>query len=274
MSANEEKEFTIMLVDDDIESIRAEISEVEQYLKEKNRKMKLLPDNTGEKVDEFLDTNSIELALTDKSILTEDDGLKIIDKVRNKSDLIDILLYSAKGIKLEDYRQASLYTSVQVYEDKTIADITKSLIDRNLAKWNDVIFLRGIVISKIIDLELEINSIFVEYFKVSQDKAHHFNDLILENTFNSLEGKKSALVKIADERGIASDIEGLSTKVQYLQKYRNILAHAKSDERNRKLFIRMGSSEEINKEKMEEIFGKITEVTNMLGKVKGKLAIT
>jgi len=267
MSMIDKKKFTVVLLDDDLKSMDKEKTEIDNYLKDKGLEPEwiMLPD--GKEIEAILEKNP-DLVLIDKNMDEESDGLAVVQKVRQKSELIDILLYSAKGIQEKDFREASKYTAVELVNDKIIADQTQSLIDRNLAKWEDIVFLRGIVISKIIDLELKINSIFGKYFKITGEKEHHFNDLILENSSNSLEGKKKALKRLLQATNNESLYDGLG-KLGYLQQQRNFLAHCKVDPDNRNWLISMGEPQKFEKKHMLELFQKIKEISDKIDVLLG-----
>jgi len=260
--------ITIVIVDDDMDAIESEITEIKLYLKEKVKEYELLTDESGDKIDEFLENYKIDIVLTDKRIGNEDSGLKVIEKVRNKSDLIDILLYSAKGITFNDYKQAQHYTAVSVVDDKTISDPTKTLIDRFLAKWDDMIFLRGIAISKVIELESEINFFLERYFYTAPHEDTRFRNFVLENRHVSLEAKKKILSKIRDHEKI--DFEGLG-KLNKLQENRNYLAHCDKHDSINNCLIHMGDDEKFTRDRMNGIFAMISEFSDDLKNFEGKI---
>lgn len=269
MSLIEKKDFTIILVDDDLDSVKPEMDEVKTYLDGLGLRTNLLEDDTGNKVEQYLKDNLVDLVVTDRSIVTSDDGEKIAGKVQDYNISIDVLVYSAKELKVEDYKRlSSYYTSVHVYPDKTIADPVKSLIDRNLAKWDDIIFLRGIVISKIIDVELKMNEIFAKYFNVEKVVSPQFNNLILENTSNSVEGKRKALRSILDGVGLKKEMDAISGKIKRLQSIRNDLAHCKVDHKKGIFLDKMGQLIPITKDDMKKIFSELAEVEEKLEQIK------
>jgi hypothetical protein len=266
-------EFTIILIDDDLPAVQSEIDEVKRYLNGKGiTNVKILAYNSGDDIEKILSASTPDMVLVDKSLREEDDGLKVVEKARDHSPLIDILLYSAKGFELKDYQEMSHYTSIQIYDDKTFSDRAKTLIDRNFSKWDDIIFLRGIVISRIIEIELKINEIFANYFKITQDRKEHFNDLILENTSQSIQGKKLALRAILGINGLSALWEGISTKLGKLQEHRNRLAHCKPCKQDGKVvLITMGTPMKYDKSTMIQLFADIKEVDSKLNEISQKL---
>ncbi len=268
MSMIDKKKFIVVLLDDDLKSMTKEQNEIDDYLKGKELEPEWITCTNGNEIDKIVGENP-DLVLIDKNMEDESDGLAVVEKVRQKSELIDILLYSAKGIEQKDFVEATKYTAVELVNDKIIADQAKSLIDRNLAKWEDIVFLRGIVISKIIDLELKMNTVFGNYFQVSDKKAEHFHNLILENSSNSLEGKKKALKRLLASTNNSALYEGLS-KIGDIQQQRNFLAHCKVDPNNRNWLISLGEPKKFEKTDMVELFKKINEVSDKIEEISKK----
>jgi len=270
-------EFTILLVDDDTQSMVGERDQIIKYL-EVEKKIKNVKFYEIQVDDEsYKDTvkkhleEHVDMVLADNSMLNPDDGLNLVISIRNEYALIDILLYSTKEITVKDYRDLSLYTQIQIHPEKTITDITKTLIDRNLAKWNDVVFLRGIVISESLEVELKINEILIKYFEIPDDKKISFENLILGNFSVALEAKKAELKGVLKEAGLEDLWTGISQKIQKLQSDRNKLAHGRVDPENVIRFI-LGSSEEtFDKDKMFTIFSNIEEIQEKLSELEKAL---
>ena len=270
-------EFTVILVDDDMPAMNDQIREITQYLKE-DKQIDSLNFHTIsveneldlEQIDSHLEKH-VDLVLTDNSMLSDDDGLRLTKKVRDKSILIDILLYSAKPIKEKDYKDLSHYVQIQTHDNKHITDITKNIIDRNLSKWDDVIFLRGIIISESIEIELKLDQILTEFFEIPEEKRRSFEDLILGNFSVSLEAKKIELGAVLRGMGLEELWKGVSGKIGNLQGNRNKLAHGKVDPQDHRKFILGNSQEVFNKEKMIAISSDIKDIREKLSKIEKKL---
>lgn len=263
--------FTVVLVDDDLHSMGTQIDDIEVFLKQLGLKMNLLQDDSGECIATYLNDYPIDVVFTDMSMEQSDDGLRVIDMIRAESDLIDILLYSGKTYKPDDYKQASHYTAVKLVEDKKIVDPAKTLIERNLSKWNDMIFLRGIVISNVIELEIKLNSILAKFFKIPEENKIVFNDLLLENFSITLEGKKKVLKSILEKLGIYNDFKKILEDIEYLQKRRNYLAHCKPDYEKRNLVYQMGEPKKFEEDDMKKIFSVLKSVDEKLKQVSEKI---
>ena len=48
------------------------------------------------------------------------------------------------------------------------------MINKNLLKWQDVVFLRGMIISKTIELEIKVNEFLATYFEVPDAQTRLF----------------------------------------------------------------------------------------------------
>ncbi len=272
MNVIDREEITILLVDDNLKTMNPQIDEIEQYLKDKKLRMNLLQDDSGEQVESLLELYPVDIVFTDKKMEHDDDGLQVIRVIRNKGDLIDILLYSGNSVDIQDYRDVSHYTKVMVVESRlSMVDPAKTLIDRYLNKWEDIIFLRGVIISKIIDLELRINEILSNYFNVPETKMQHFHELVLENSSFPFEGKKQSLVKILKKFGIWSEFKKVDEHITFLQKRRNYLAHCKPDPENRNWLMSMGDPKKFEPSDLEEIYENIDYVNGYFDKISDAL---
>jgi len=241
----EKKDFTIIVIDDHHEDMEKDFDEIEEYLEKKGFKLNLLKSKKGEKVDEFLKENLVDIILADKNLGKGKSGEEVVKEIRKKKFLADILYYSGVSIGDSDYIQIGKFFSVEIIKDRKIVPMLKKMITKNLAKWDDVIFLRGLVISHTIEVEAKLNEFFTEYFEILEEELEHF-DLILEGTAISLEGKKQALIKIIDKK-IKEKKKGwgefktLNADIKNIQDERNILAHSKFDESSRTFHSRGGT---------------------------------
>ena len=130
----------------------------------------------------------------------------------------------------------------------------KKMINKNLLKWQDVVFLRGMIISKTVELEMRVNEFFATYFEVPQTKRGHF-ELMLEGTTMSLNGKKITLKEITKE-GEFKELRRIHKDVQYVQEERNILAHSTYDSVS-KSFTSRAMTHDYDKDRMMKILNTI-----------------
>ena len=257
------REFTIILVDDEAPSMDAQIADIKQYLVDEKNIETINFHSVNVKDKTFLEEiytlleKQVNLILTDNSMIDPDDGIKLAKDIRNNFKLIDILVYSAKEITIDDYRDLSHYTQIQAHDDRKIVEVTKDLIDRNLAKWDDIFFLRGIVISESIEVELKINELLIKFFEIPEEKKTSFENLILSDFSVSMGAKRTMLHEVLIEAKLENLWTDISTKIENLQRDRNKLAHGRVDPENVNRFIVGNSGKTFGKEKIISIFSNI-----------------
>ena len=211
--------FTILWVEDKKSVVDEQIDDIEKYLKELGFKLVILYDDEGSEVENFIQQNpDIEIIVTDFNISEDYNGIDIIKLVREEGKLIDILLYSVVPDVYEDVeilKKVGHYGFIEFMQGKDVAEKLKLIIDKNIRRSQNIIFLRGFVISKVIDLELKLNEFFAEYFKIQVFLREDFHDFVLEGSYLPLEGKKKVLSKILEKYNIKNDskFSGMANKL-------------------------------------------------------------
>jgi len=256
--------FTIIWVEDKARGMKSQIDAIREYLKSRNFEPNIILDEDGKQFQKAIkDKIPIDIVVTDKNLTESMDGIDVIKELKQKKRLTDVLFYSAKGFDPEEVRQEH-YGFVEIVEGKDIEDQLKKLINKNLKRCEDIIFLRGMVISLIIDLEIKVNEFFAHYFKIPENILHQFHNFILENKYNTLAGKKSTLAKILKENNIEKEFEGLSSCISKLAEERNLLAHCKTDPARNNVLICMGEKEEFDKKRINGILQRINKTSEHL----------
>jgi len=266
--------FTIVLVDDHPRAMQPQMNRIQGFLEKKNLELKLLVDESGRKFLTFLEKEIVDVFVIDQNVSQQIQGLNIMKAIRQANDLTDILFYSAQEGQEENFERARAYTFTEVVQGREIARRLELLIEKNLAKWQDVSLLRGIVISKLIDLELAVNSFFESYFKIPETRICDFRNFVLENSYNSFEGKKQTLTKIVKDKGLKNDTKTLRNYMDELQKERNLLAHCKKHPEKENCLISMGTEEVFDKKRIDKILAKTKEAKEELKKLAEKLQVT
>jgi hypothetical protein len=258
--------FTIIWVEDNPDAMTSQIEEIKEYLQEKNYEPCIIIDENGKGLQDCLKKKQpIEIIVTDQNLTDQIDGLGILKLLKQKKLLTDVLFYTTKqGITSDDvYNQH--YGFVEFVKGKSaIVDPLKRLIDKSLKRYEDIIFLRGVVISMIIDLELKVNEFFVSYFKIPKKNQEHFHNFILENQYNSLGGKVVTLENIIEKQGLKKQFDKILQGIRELANNRNLLAHCKADPNNKNVLICMGKAKKFDKSKINEIIGKVNEASEHL----------
>ena len=254
MRTGDKKIFKIIMVDDNPNALKRELDEIEEYLlKIHELKLDLV---SYEKPPEMITgmDQTTDIAFIDKN-LNGASGLDVVEDIRKHDKLLDIFIYSRAGIENNDLAKLSSYGLVEVAQEKEqIVDKFKTLIDKNLSKWEDVVFLRGVVISRLIDLERDIDDVLMETFLPSgKERQEKFRDFLLENSHITMYAKQTILSKIANPKnGDPFSINDLNV----LQEYRNLLAHCKRSKDDPNVLVKMGKDQPINRSEIKEIFQK------------------
>lgn len=259
--------FKIVLIDDRPDTMDNHMKTIEKYLGSLDFDPVIIPDKDGSKLDESLKSGDVDIVVTDMILGGGIDGKTIIKKVRNSHTLTDILFYSAQAYDPEKIRvETGHYAFVEYTTRDQVDKHLKRLVDRNLARLKDIVFLRGIAISKVIDLEAMVNQIISQHFRIPKVRRDSFKSFVMENRNYSLEGRIQTLTMICAEMGIIELKSGgksykvlddrfddVIQKLKNLQNDRNLLAHCKRDENNLNCLISMGSSIPFNRQKIMKI---------------------
>ncbi len=253
--------FTILLVDDHPDAVKSNIRRIKGLLKRYNHELQVLEDKNGKRVTDTLSSTAVDVVAIDYNLKAGKGGLEVIKEIRNSEHLVDILFYSAKKNIPQVWEKAKLYSFTEVVKGRRISSRLEKLIKKSLAKWKDIFFLRGFVISRIIDLEMKMGDFLEQYYELLSERNGNFRDLIIENKNFTFEGKKAAIVNIISKEKL--DIK-IATKLQDLQNYRNDLAHCKTADGDPNILISMGNKKPYGRKEMLEIFYTTREVSEKL----------
>jgi hypothetical protein len=258
--------FTIIWVEDNPDAVEPKIEEIKEYLTEKNFEPNIIIDETGKGLQGYLrEKRVIDIVVTDHNLTDKMNGLSILKLMKDKKVLTDVLFYTTKGGLKPETVYNQHYGFVEFVQGKeSIVEPLKRLIDKNLQRFEDIVFLRGMVICMIIDLELKVNEFFAKYFKIPEDNQEHFHNYILENQYNSLGGKVKTLEHIAKKHGLEKTFKKILESIRVLANNRNVLAHCKADPKNKNILICMGEPKKFDKDAINEIIGKVNEVSENL----------
>lgn len=265
--------FTILWIEDKKRVIISQVPEIENFLESEGFELYLLTDNTGDEYQHFLDENkSIDLVVTDYNISEEMKGTDIVEYVRDKGLLIDILFYSVHDDLFKNgdiYDKLGHYGLIDICEGKDVVEPLKDLIIKNIKRCQDIVFLRGFIISKSVELELKLNEYFAQYFEIQDDLKEDFHNFILESSYVPMAGKKRWLSQILEKNNLKNheDFAGLLNKLDFISTQRNLLAHCKKGKNNPNTLISTGDEEIFDKERLNKILEKIDVVSDQLDKL-------
>ena len=158
--------------------------------------------------------------------------------------LIDVLVYGVPAQEPVTKYDRSLYTEVLTYPGADYAEPAIEMIQMHQKKWNDVLFLRGLVITQIVDIESLINDALAVYFGLGSDtvRGRQFVRYVLENPLYLLDGKKRALQKILARTELSETWQGMNRVMSELQSKRNKIAHCEVDPNNPNVIESMGKT--------------------------------
>jgi len=265
--------FIILLVDDHPGAMKSHMNRIKSFLGKKKHRLELIISKDGEKVEsgdtinDVLLKKSVDVVVVDYNIKQGKGGIDVIKEIQRKKHLVDILFYSTKKNikKILDTANAFRYTDA--IKGRNISPYLERLIIKSLKKWEDVFFLRGYMISKIIELEVKMNDFFEKYFQMKKN-AIPFKKYVVENKFITFEAKKSAIVQINIKEQWNIEISSL---LGNLQKDRNNLAHCKKDPNNPGYFISMGEGIPYGRKEMIDIFERVVLASERLDGLINKI---
>ena len=262
MRTGDKETFKIVVIDDEPDSIGEQMDEIRLFLEEEYQ-LELIDDRYADPLG-VLDKmdSAVDIVIIDRN-LENSDGTDVVQEIRDRNRLLDIMLYSRGNLDYPKLEKITRHSPVEIAPTIEFVDKLKTIIERNLSKWSDIFFLRGSVISRIVDLEVEIDELLMGYFLPQNDTT--FRNFILENGFFSLEAKKKILKEMRSTTN--EQIDGLNC-LEELQKKRNMLAHCKRDPQNPNILIRYGTQTSIEKKDIEQIFDKADMFSNILKSFK------
>lgn len=270
--------FTILWIEDKEKVITSQVPTIEKFLDTEGFQLNLLKDTEGDKFKKYLATELIDIIVTDYNISEEIKGTDVVEFVREKKMLTDVLFYSVHDDLFEDgtiYEKLGHYGLVEICEGKDVADPLKNLIKKNIRRCQDIVFLRGFVISRAVELELEINEFLAQYFKIPEKQLQEFHNTILESSYVPMAGKQKWLSQILEKNGIkkGSEFDGLLNKLDGIAKQRNLLAHCKKDKHNPNVLVASGKEEMFDRKRLNDILKNIETVSQHLDKLIAKFSV-
>jgi hypothetical protein len=269
-------EFTILLVEDEYESIKDQIGPVKEHVETNGFKFNLILRGSEKQVEAVLADTDIDIVVTDKNLESDNGGLVVIEEVEKRGHLTDILFYSSIKYDKRKMRDNTDYGFVEMIEGRDFARPLIKMVDKNLRRSNSIGVLRGILISKVIEIELKVNKVLAEYFipETSEGNRDRFHTLVLENRYNSFEGKVRTLAGVLDDSRVKGDpeFEGFKKKLGELQQNRNLLAHCKKDPDKPGCLVAMGEEEHFDRQRVLDLFQTAKEVSKTLDYLQKKIS--
>ena len=160
--------------------------------------------------DSIFDEHEVDILLAGNHPDGADACVEFARRVVQRNPLIDVLVHGVRNVEPITKYDRSLYTALLTHPGTDYAGRAIELIRTHRKKWNDVIFLRGMVITQIVNVEAHINDALAAHFGLEPGTARggQFEEYVLENPMYMLEGKKRALSKILDDAGLGPHVAG------------------------------------------------------------------
>lgn len=264
--------FTILLIDDTPKTMYMSKKNARTYLASEGMELNWIENNTGQDITEQLEREAVDIVLVDQNISTQVMGFDILNDIRQKNWFVDAIFYSVNEDQEGIFQDARRIEYTEVVEGREVWQTLQRLIEKNLARWNDLRLLRGVAISRTIDLELEINAFLENYFEINNEKMDDFRNFVLENSANSFEGKRRTLNKIAAKLNMKTDFKILNKHLDEIQNTRNLLAHCKVDENEPNKLVCMGQPEDFDKKRIDGLLVRIRNASLELEKISAKIS--
>lgn len=248
--------FTILLVDDQPKDLDLQMEEIKRHVEKKGLILNLLPNKSGRGIPRILKENNVDILMTDMK-LVRNTGQKVVKSVKDSGVWTDVLFYTQQtDVDYDKIREETGHYPFLDFtaRDLLVPDLTR-MIDKNVRRWSDVVYLRGVFISMMIEVELEINNVLSKYFKVPAKTRASFQDLIMESRDHGLQGKVEALNKILKAEGLTkANYKALKKDLIELQSKRNVLAHCKRHPTKDNCLVSAGEPRPFDKQAIIDLF--------------------
>ena len=225
------QDFKILWVEDNLLAVEKQIEGIKSYLEKKYFNPEINTEKNLEKIKQAIKDEDMDIVVTDLN-LEKFNGWKVIEEIRSNRKLTDVLLYTTIGglgqESINKFKNSDRhYEFVLIVRGKEeIEENLKELIDKNIKRSNDVVFLRGKIIDRFIEIELKLDKFLYTYFMKAKKKQESFRDA-LESEHFSVNGKIRILGNILDKE---NSKEKIVNKLEKCANYRNLLAHSKKRE--------------------------------------------
>lgn len=128
------------------------------------------------RIEEF-DLNDYELIIVDFRLENDTYGFEVIEKIREKQYVNDILFYSSYGPQIlekamKEYGLQGVFICDRNHKD--ILDLMKMLIDKSVKRSEDIINMRGIVLDSVSEFDNSLKTILKEIHRHGSEKEKQY----------------------------------------------------------------------------------------------------
>jgi CheY-like chemotaxis protein len=183
-------DYNILWIDDTPNWVKSIEDPLKEHFDELGYRLKITLERSGAKIEEAIKNPELDLIIIDY-LLPKVTGKDLIDTIRRKHVLVEIVFYSQEGNpknKFETPPDGVFFTSREDAEQRIIA-----VIDLTLKKSQDINNVRGLVIAETIDIEAKLGDVLVRCFG---DYGNLFRDRLLDPDIALFDfGKKDRLLQ-------------------------------------------------------------------------------
>jgi len=154
-------DYHILWIDDTPTWVKSIEGSLRDHFDEMGYRLKITQAKSGEKIDDLIKNPELDLIIVDYK-LPKATGKELIETIRGKHVLIEIVFYSQEGNpkdKFDSPPDGVYFTSREDAEER----IT-NVIDLTLKKALDINNVRGLVIAESIDIEIRLGEVLVRCF--------------------------------------------------------------------------------------------------------------
>lgn len=190
--------FKIYWFEDIKEWLESEKEKLFEKYDDKNSKLEfeIIPFENAGGLDSISTASEIDILLMDWNLSKGSKGNEIIDALRAKGILCDIIFYSENPKFDEDLKDRE---GVQTTARKNLGSELYKRVDKHKILIENVSTIRGTFITSAIDLEEKMNKIITSFFELNPDKEVFFREEIIETDFFHVGAKLKVVKRIGTE---------------------------------------------------------------------------
>ena len=164
--------YKALWIDDSTESRDTKIEGIGEFLIDEGFVFEPILKEDAEDIGKHLNDPELDIVITDFNGINV---TELVDKVQALEKYIDLVLYS-ENPPLEFDNVARSYPWIYPCTRDDVEDTIKKVIQSTIRRTQNVINMRGIVISEGIDVENQIEEIILSYFQNEKDLAQKILD--------------------------------------------------------------------------------------------------
>lgn len=179
---------------EDADWLESEIEKLKEKYDDPKVEFEINSFNSADGVEKIFSTTEIDILLMDWNLKKGSWGNELIDHLRAKGVLCDIIFYSENPKFDENLKnREGIHTTAR----KNLGSELYKKIDKHRLLIENVSTMRGHFITSAIDLEVKLNNIIAEFFELNSDKEIFLKENFLEKEFFSFQKKYATVNRIS-----------------------------------------------------------------------------